>query len=328
MVSFVCDGCNETLKKAKVASHFCGCYSVSCIDCGNQFFNDEYAAHTSCISEAEKHQKSLYKPKRKRAGSQQSAAQTQQKPQKQQKQQKCQEQESNAPSKDSNERVRMAIYYLCACVCPRLCVFICVWACSWRALFWKLRFANRLLRRSSRKRKIAKKVNWFDHCGHLYPRYNLMASCQFITIGNLNWLFDITEGKRVHEEGCEESKETFEEAERADRYVEFDSQRNGWAQCCCVPLLVDKWMSNVISSIYSSDSQSSCSEAYAILCVKSDEIPNCSPHRRSRGLAWPVGRILWILLHNDGLPCSNTQFIAATRKFNRNFLKSYGLTSQ
>ncbi|SPQ97225.1 Zinc finger C2H2 LYAR-type domain-containing protein [Plasmodiophora brassicae] len=61
MVSFSCDGCNETLKKQKVAKHFCGSRSVSCIDCSKTFYDDEYAAHTSCISEAAKYEKSLYR---------------------------------------------------------------------------------------------------------------------------------------------------------------------------------------------------------------------------------------------------------------------------
>jgi cell growth-regulating nucleolar protein len=36
---------------------------LSCIDCGKDFFGDGYAAHTSCISEAEKYQGALFKPK-------------------------------------------------------------------------------------------------------------------------------------------------------------------------------------------------------------------------------------------------------------------------
>lgn len=38
----------------------------SCIDCGVVFHGEEYAAHTSCISEAEKYEKSLYKGKAKK----------------------------------------------------------------------------------------------------------------------------------------------------------------------------------------------------------------------------------------------------------------------
>lgn len=36
---------------------------MSCIDCGVTFYGDDFAKHTRCISEAEKHQKSLYIPK-------------------------------------------------------------------------------------------------------------------------------------------------------------------------------------------------------------------------------------------------------------------------
>lgn len=44
-----------------MAKHFCGSRSVSCIDCSKTFYDDEYAAHTSCISEAAKYEKSLYR---------------------------------------------------------------------------------------------------------------------------------------------------------------------------------------------------------------------------------------------------------------------------
>ncbi|EGZ15530.1 hypothetical protein PHYSODRAFT_346613 [Phytophthora sojae] len=63
MVFFVCEGCNETLKKNKVDAHAgrCrNCWAVSCVDCSVVFEGNDYAAHTSCISEAEKYEKSLY----------------------------------------------------------------------------------------------------------------------------------------------------------------------------------------------------------------------------------------------------------------------------
>lgn len=65
MVSFVCDACQATLKKQKVDQHCyrCNAESVSCIDCGVAFYGDDYRNHTSCISEAEKYQKKLFKPK-------------------------------------------------------------------------------------------------------------------------------------------------------------------------------------------------------------------------------------------------------------------------
>mmetsp|Transcript_5487 Transcript_5487/g.7302 ORF Transcript_5487/g.7302 Transcript_5487/m.7302 type:complete len:231 (-) Transcript_5487:270-962(-) len=67
MVTFTCDGCQATLKKKKVDGHFangrCNSPSVSCVDCGVAFYGDDYAQHTSCISEAEKYQGCLYRPK-------------------------------------------------------------------------------------------------------------------------------------------------------------------------------------------------------------------------------------------------------------------------
>ncbi|KAG7380605.1 hypothetical protein PHYPSEUDO_006999 [Phytophthora pseudosyringae] len=63
MVFFVCEGCNETLKKNKVDAHAgrCrNCWAVSCVDCSVVFEGNDYAAHTSCISEAEKYEKSLF----------------------------------------------------------------------------------------------------------------------------------------------------------------------------------------------------------------------------------------------------------------------------
>ncbi|CEG40774.1 Cell growth-regulating nucleolar protein [Plasmopara halstedii] len=63
MVFFVCEGCNETLKKNKVDAHAgrCrNCWAVSCVDCSIVFEGNDYAAHTSCISEAEKYEKTLY----------------------------------------------------------------------------------------------------------------------------------------------------------------------------------------------------------------------------------------------------------------------------
>lgn len=60
MPSFVCDTCQETLKKARLDDHFRRCprASFSCIDCYKSFGNDgEYKAHTSCITEVQKYEK-------------------------------------------------------------------------------------------------------------------------------------------------------------------------------------------------------------------------------------------------------------------------------
>jgi cell growth-regulating nucleolar protein len=69
MVFFVCEGCNETLKKNKVDQHAArchNCWAVSCVDCSVVFKGNDYATHTSCISEAQKYQGALYKGKAKK----------------------------------------------------------------------------------------------------------------------------------------------------------------------------------------------------------------------------------------------------------------------
>jgi cell growth-regulating nucleolar protein len=52
------------VKKSRVEKHYqteCpGCSVLSCIDCGKDFTGEEYQAHTSCISEAEKYQGKLF----------------------------------------------------------------------------------------------------------------------------------------------------------------------------------------------------------------------------------------------------------------------------
>ncbi|CAK4068514.1 unnamed protein product [Aphanomyces euteiches] len=63
MVFFVCEGCNETLKKNKVDAHAArcrNCWAVTCVDCQVIFKGDDYAQHTSCISEAQKYEGALY----------------------------------------------------------------------------------------------------------------------------------------------------------------------------------------------------------------------------------------------------------------------------
>ena len=80
MVSFVCDSCAATLKKAKVAQHAysCGSYYYACIDCGESFDTETIKAHNSCISEAQKHQGSMYKgPKDKKQNPRPAPGQTQ-----------------------------------------------------------------------------------------------------------------------------------------------------------------------------------------------------------------------------------------------------------
>lgn len=64
MVYFVCVGCNETLKKNQVDTHArrCrGCWGVSCVDCGVTFEGDSFQGHLTCVSEAEKYEKTVYR---------------------------------------------------------------------------------------------------------------------------------------------------------------------------------------------------------------------------------------------------------------------------
>ncbi|XP_059184580.1 cell growth-regulating nucleolar protein [Centropristis striata] len=58
MVFFTCNGCGESLKKAQVDKHvnMCrGCQVLSCIDCGKDFWGDDYKNHVKCISEDQKY---------------------------------------------------------------------------------------------------------------------------------------------------------------------------------------------------------------------------------------------------------------------------------
>lgn len=57
MPSFVCDFCQETLKKAKLDQHASRCRkaSFSCIDCYKTFKGVEYREHVSCITEVQKY---------------------------------------------------------------------------------------------------------------------------------------------------------------------------------------------------------------------------------------------------------------------------------
>jgi cell growth-regulating nucleolar protein len=69
MVFFVCEGCNESLKKNQVDKHASRCRScqaVTCVDCQVTFWGNDYAVHTSCVSEAEKYEGGLYKAKAKK----------------------------------------------------------------------------------------------------------------------------------------------------------------------------------------------------------------------------------------------------------------------
>ncbi|KAL0080476.1 hypothetical protein F4703DRAFT_1795894 [Phycomyces blakesleeanus] len=65
MVSFQCDGCSDVVKKPKLNQHGQRCRATfTCIDCSTTFMGYDYQSHTSCITEAEKYQKALYKGKK------------------------------------------------------------------------------------------------------------------------------------------------------------------------------------------------------------------------------------------------------------------------
>ncbi|KAJ3030027.1 UNVERIFIED_CONTAM: hypothetical protein HDU68_010376 [Siphonaria sp. JEL0065] len=78
MVSFVCEACQETLKKQKLDQHKQRCHyaQFTCVDCSVTFQGNDYKAHTSCISEAEKYQKSVYKAPKKQQQQQKQAQST------------------------------------------------------------------------------------------------------------------------------------------------------------------------------------------------------------------------------------------------------------
>jgi len=64
MVSFSCEGCNDTMVKKKVAPHINWCQSaVTCIDCGKTFDGQTFKQHNQCMTEDEKYQGKLYQPK-------------------------------------------------------------------------------------------------------------------------------------------------------------------------------------------------------------------------------------------------------------------------
>ncbi|KAJ1632328.1 hypothetical protein T492DRAFT_989610 [Pavlovales sp. CCMP2436] len=63
MVFFVCEVCNESLKKNKVETHSYSCkncWVLICVDCNKSFNGDTYAAHTSCMTEAQRYEGKLY----------------------------------------------------------------------------------------------------------------------------------------------------------------------------------------------------------------------------------------------------------------------------
>ncbi|KAL5021048.1 hypothetical protein ScPMuIL_000203 [Solemya velum] len=67
MVVFTCSECGEALKKNQVEKHYLSrcrsCNLLSCVDCGKDFWGDEYKQHIKCITEEEKYSGKNYKPK-------------------------------------------------------------------------------------------------------------------------------------------------------------------------------------------------------------------------------------------------------------------------
>ncbi|XP_071412902.1 cell growth-regulating nucleolar protein [Pithys albifrons albifrons] len=58
MVVFTCNSCGEAVKKAQVEKHvnICrNCQCLSCMDCGKDFWGDDYKEHVKCISEDQKY---------------------------------------------------------------------------------------------------------------------------------------------------------------------------------------------------------------------------------------------------------------------------------
>lgn len=66
MVFFTCNACGESLKKAQIQKHISmcrGCRVLSCIDCGKDFWGEDYKSHVKCISEDQKYGGKNYEAK-------------------------------------------------------------------------------------------------------------------------------------------------------------------------------------------------------------------------------------------------------------------------
>ncbi|EGO52540.1 hypothetical protein NEUTE1DRAFT_72262 [Neurospora tetrasperma FGSC 2508] len=66
MVSFSCEVCGDVLTKKKLDPHRQRCWGANftCIDCMTHFPGTEYRSHTSCMTEEQKYQGALYRPKK------------------------------------------------------------------------------------------------------------------------------------------------------------------------------------------------------------------------------------------------------------------------
>ncbi|XP_063166859.1 cell growth-regulating nucleolar protein isoform X2 [Candoia aspera] len=66
MVFFTCNACGESLKKGQVEKHvnMCrNCQCLSCMDCGKDFWGDDYKHHVKCLSEDQKYGGKNYEAK-------------------------------------------------------------------------------------------------------------------------------------------------------------------------------------------------------------------------------------------------------------------------
>ncbi|BFY98279.1 hypothetical protein BsWGS_01319 [Bradybaena similaris] len=66
MVVFNCNACGEALKKNQVEKHTLRCRHcqvLSCVDCGKDFWGNDYQTHTKCMTENEKYCGKNYVPK-------------------------------------------------------------------------------------------------------------------------------------------------------------------------------------------------------------------------------------------------------------------------
>ncbi|XP_066498840.1 cell growth-regulating nucleolar protein [Hoplias malabaricus] len=69
MVVFTCSSCGESLKKAQIEKHRTMCRGntcLSCIDCGKDFWGEDYKTHVRCISEDQKYGGKGYEAKAKK----------------------------------------------------------------------------------------------------------------------------------------------------------------------------------------------------------------------------------------------------------------------
>ncbi|EPY53543.1 LYHRT protein [Schizosaccharomyces cryophilus OY26] len=67
MVSFCCEVCQDIVKKPKLDQHRSRCHGAyfTCIDCNTTFDGTDYRSHSSCMTEAQRYQKGLYRPTKK-----------------------------------------------------------------------------------------------------------------------------------------------------------------------------------------------------------------------------------------------------------------------